>query len=50
VENAAAAAVKLTNDEVAAITGIAKNADLSGGQYADSMAQLVNRESPALNK
>lgn len=47
-ENAGAAALKLTNEEIAAITTIAKDADLPGERYAGVMHGMAHVESPAL--
>jgi len=42
--------VKLTSEEVAEITKIAKEGDLPGGRYPASMNDMLYAESPALVK
>lgn len=47
-ENVGAAAVKLTREDIAAITKITTDADLVGGRYADAIIQMMYTDSPAL--
>ena len=48
MENAGAAAVKLTSEEIAAITKIAQEADIPGERYPAQMLKTVNVQSPVL--
>lgn len=47
-ENAGGAAVKLTNEDIAAITKFANDADLPGDRYGGTVGGMVHVESPEL--
>jgi hypothetical protein len=47
-ENAGAAALRLTSDEIAAITKIAEEADIPGERYGPASFAKVQSDSPAL--